>query len=205
MWVVSPVAFAATGEEVYNAKCNICHDSGAGHAPRLNALADWADREKRGRNAMMVSAIKGMPDSAMVAKGGFSELSDAEVRAAVDYMLKRVGFRDHLAVRQVTPPPASTVAARTTGARVDDATLVNRVAEMLKKTLAPDARIELYDGEATVRGLNIRVGARDGVVTLAGALQKSEFIARAQAIAAAVGGVRGVESRLIAAGMLEFD
>ena len=88
---------------------------------------------------------------------------------------------------------------------MDDATLVDRVAEALKTALAPGARIDLYAGEATVRGINIRVGARDGVVMLSGAVEKSDLIPRAQSLAQGVAGVRRVDSRLIAAGMLDFD
>jgi len=197
-------ARAASGEEIYKAKCSSCHDSGAGQSPRVGTRGDWPVREARGRNAMYDSAIKGIPSTAMAAKGGYMELSDAEVRLAVDYMLARVGFRDSVVAPAVAIIPA-VPASSSTGAPVDDATLVTRVAEALKKALAPDARIELYAGEATLRGVNIRVGARDGVVTLSGALEKSDLIPRAGAVAQAVAGVRRVESRLVAAGMLDFD
>jgi cytochrome c5 len=202
--VLSVPAHSASGEEIYKAKCSTCHDSGAGQAPRVSVRAEWLAREARGRNAMMESALKGMPATAMAAKGGFTELSDAEVRQTVEYMLARVGFRDN-AVPAATIAPVAVLAAGNTSAPLDDATLVNRVAETLKKQLAPDARIELYAGEATLRGINIRVGARDGVVTLSGAVEKSEVIPRAQAIAQAVAGVRRVDSKLVAAGMLDFD
>ena len=56
-----------------------------------------------------------------------------------------------------------------------------------------------------MRGVNIRVAARDGVVTLSGAVEKGDVIPRAQAIARSVAGMRSVESRLVAAGMLDFD
>jgi cytochrome c5 len=202
---VHALAHSASGEEIYKAKCSTCHDSGAGQAPRVSVSAEWSAREARGRNAMMESALKGMPATAMAAKGGFTELSDAEVRQTVDYMLARVGFRDNVAAPAVTSAPVAAPTTGNTGVPVDDATLVNRVAETLKKQLAPDARIELYAGEATLRGINIRVGARDGVVTLSGAVEKSEVIPRAQAIAQAVAGVRRVDSKLVAAGMLDFD
>ena len=198
-------AHSATGEEIYKATCSSCHDSGAGQAPRVNARADWPVREVRGRDAMYESALKGVSNTAMAAKGGYTELSDAEVRLAVDYMLARVGFRDNVAAPVVAITPAAPASSGRAGERVDDATLVNRVAEMLKKELAPDARIELYAGEATLRGVNIRVGARDGVVTLSGAVEKSDLIPRAGAITQSVTGVRRVESKLVAAGMFDFD
>lgn len=201
---VPALAVAASGEDIYKAKCSSCHDSGAGQAPRVNVRDDWRAREIRGRNAMYESAIKGIPATAMAAKGGYAELIDAEVKLTVDFMLMRAGFRDNVAPSKsvsVTAVPAVVAGA----AAVDDATLVNRVAETLRKALAPDTRIELYAGEATLRGINIRVGARDGVVTLSGAVEKSDLIPRAHVIAQTVTGVRRVESRLVAAGMLDFD
>jgi cytochrome c5 len=201
---VSGVAQAASGEEVYKAKCSTCHDSGAGQAPRVTVRVDWTEREARGRNAMVESALKGIPATAMGAKGGFAELSDAEVREAVDYMLARAGFRENVAATSTKPTPVAPVVGNA-AAPVDDATLVNRVAEALQKSLAPGARIELHEGEATLRGVTIRVGVRDGVVTLSGAVEKSDLIPRAQAITQNIAGVRRVESRLVAAGMFDFD
>ncbi len=210
-WVPA-AALAASGVTIYQAKCSACHDSGAGQAPRVSVPDDWPARAARGRAAIYDSAIKGIPATAMAAKGGFAELSDADVRAAVDYMLARVGFRDAAATpvaatRDATPPaPAPAAFAASAGAtNDDDAALVNRVAETLRKALAPDARIEWYAGEATLRGINIRVGARGGVVTLSGAVEKSGLIPRAQAVAGAVSGVRRVENRLVASGMFDFD
>jgi cytochrome c5 len=203
--VIHPAAHAASGEEVYKAKCSSCHDSGAGHAPRVTVREDWVEREARGRSAMVESALKGIPATAMGAKGGFAELSDAEVTATVDYMLARVGFRDNVAAAKPAAAPVAPAKPSGSAAPVDDATLVNRVAEALKKALAPNARIEWYEGEATLRGVTIRVGARDGVVTLSGAVEKSDVIPRAQAITQATPGVRRVESRLVAAGMFDFD
>lgn len=201
---VSTLAHAAGGEVIYRDKCSSCHDSGAGHAPRVSVPADWREREARGREAMHASALNGIPATAMAAKGGYTALSDAEVRAAVDYMLARAGFRDRAVTRNAAAAaPAAPPAVA--GAAVDDATLVARVADALKQALAPGARIELYEGEATLRGVTIRVGARDGVVTLSGAVEQSALIPRALAVAQAAAGVRRVDSRLVAAGMLDFD
>lgn len=43
---------------------------------------------------MYEAALKGKPNTAMMAKGGYSELSDAEVKAVVDYMLLKVRYAD---------------------------------------------------------------------------------------------------------------
>lgn len=203
-WLHAP-AHAASGEDIYKTKCSSCHDSGAGQAPRVSVREDWHARETRGRNAMQESAIKGIPATAMAAKGGYAELTDDDVRRAVDYMLARVGFRDPVRAPQTVRAPAAVAGTNPLAAALDDVTLATRVAEAIKKALAPNARIELYDGEATVRGLTIKVGARDGLVTLSGAVEKADVIPRALAVAQSVAGARQVESRLITAGMLDFD
>lgn len=201
---VNASAYGASGEDIYRAKCSSCHDSGAGLAPRVTVREDWSAREVSGRAAMYESAIKGMPATAMAAKGGYVELTDDDVRRTVDYMLARVAFRDNLAAKPAAAAPAVVTTGAATGA-ADDAALVTRVAEALQKALAPASRIELYAGEATLRSLNIRVGAEAGVITLSGAVEKADVIPRAQAITRAVPGVRQVQSRLIGAGMLDFD
>ena len=88
-FLLSSNALAAAGEAVYKSKCSSCHDSGAGQAPRLSVREDWLTREPRGRAAMHESALKGIPATAMAAKGGYAELTDAEVRDSVEYMLAR--------------------------------------------------------------------------------------------------------------------
>ena len=50
---------------------------------------DWADRTASGRDALYANAINGFQGDkgVMPAKGGFMNLSDDEVKAAVDYMV----------------------------------------------------------------------------------------------------------------------
>ncbi len=199
----------ASGEAIYKAKCSTCHDSGAGQAPRVTVRAEWSARETRGRNAMYESAIKGMPATAMAAKGGFTELSDAEVRLTVDYMLARMGFRDNAAVLQVTPAPAAPATAatklQTSNAPVADPVLLQQIAEALRKAFSPGAQIESVDGKLLVRGVNIRVSVRDSVVTLEGTPEKPEVVGKAEQIAKSFRSVRRVDNRMVAAGMLDFD
>ena len=45
---------------------------------------------KQGEDALYTSALKGKPGTAMVAKGGFANLSDAEVKSVVDLMIAKV-------------------------------------------------------------------------------------------------------------------
>jgi cytochrome c5 len=88
--VAAGSAFAATAEETYKSACSTCHDAGVANAPKMGDKAAWAPRVKQGKDAMYKSAIQGKPGTAMVAKGGFANLSDADVKAVVDLMLAKV-------------------------------------------------------------------------------------------------------------------
>jgi len=85
------VAVAATatakpdGKQVYDTTCMACHATGAAGAPKLGDKAAWAPRLKTGVDALYAAALKGK--AAMPAKGGNASLPDADVKAAVDYML----------------------------------------------------------------------------------------------------------------------
>jgi cytochrome c5 len=62
-----------------------CHATGAANAPKYADKAAWAPRIKQGLDALHASALKGK--GAMPPKGGNPALSDAAVRAAVDYLV----------------------------------------------------------------------------------------------------------------------
>jgi len=155
---------------------------------------------------MYVAAVQGVPNTAMAAKGGFSTLSDAEVRAAVDYILTRTGYRDDLVVKRAAPAAVMTVAPQGSAAATDDNTLLKQVAEALRKRLAPaGAQIEAVDGQLLVRGIYIRVGVRDGVVTLQGMPENAKLVPQAEQIAKSVRGVRRVDNKLVGAGTMDWD
>jgi cytochrome c5 len=72
------------GKKVYDTTCMACHSTGAAGAPKFGDKAAWAPRLKTGMDALYAASLKGK--GAMPAKGG-SSLPDAEVKAAVDYMV----------------------------------------------------------------------------------------------------------------------
>jgi cytochrome c5 len=78
-------ARAASGKATYDAVCHVCHGAGVAGAPKLGDKAAWAPRIKQGLAALHANAIKGK--GAMPPKGGNPSLSDADVSAAVDYMV----------------------------------------------------------------------------------------------------------------------
>ena len=76
-----------SGEEVYNSACIACHSSGAGGAPIVGDIAAWQPRIAVGMAALYDSGVNGVPGTSMMAKGGCMSCSDAEIDAAVDYMV----------------------------------------------------------------------------------------------------------------------
>ena len=78
-------AGAGPGKATYDAVCNVCHGAGVAGAPKFADKAAWAPRVKQGAAQLHANAIKGK--GAMPPKGGNPSLSDADVSAAVDYMV----------------------------------------------------------------------------------------------------------------------
>ena len=78
-------ADAGKGKSVYDAACTVCHAAGVAGAPKTGDKTAWAPRLKAGMKALYASSLKGK--NAMPPKGGNLSLSDADVNAAVDYMV----------------------------------------------------------------------------------------------------------------------
>ena len=78
---------AADGKKTYDSVCTACHTAGVAGAPKLGDQAAWAPRIKQGMDALMQSVIKGK--GAMPPKAGNAALSDAEIHAAVEFMVSQ--------------------------------------------------------------------------------------------------------------------
>ena len=76
---------AADGKKVFEGGCIACHGAGVAGAPKFGDKAAWAPRIKTGMDTLYNAALHGM--GIMPAKGGNPALSDADVKAAVDYMV----------------------------------------------------------------------------------------------------------------------
>ena len=120
---------AESGEAVYRDKCAMCHDAGADKAPRIDAREDWKARFSKGREGLVRSAIKGVPGTAMTPKAGFTQLPDAEVAEAVDYMLARPGFNP------------------------EDVALARSVSDALERVGIHGVRAEAADGAVVLTGV----------------------------------------------------
>jgi cytochrome c5 len=79
---------AGKGKAIFDATCTVCHTAGVAGAPKAGDKAAWAPRLKEGMPAVYAIAMKGK--GAMPPKGGNASLSEADVKAAVDYMVSLV-------------------------------------------------------------------------------------------------------------------
>lgn len=86
MVVSSPFAIA-DGAATYNTACVGCHMTGAAGAPKMDDKDAWAPRIAQGSDVLYASALEGK--GVMPAKGGQMQLSDDEIKAAVDYMVEQ--------------------------------------------------------------------------------------------------------------------
>lgn len=84
--LVATQASAAEGKEIYTKSCALCHSA---LSPKLvGDKAAWEPRIKQGTEALVASVIKGK--GAMPPKGGNTSLSEADIKAAVEYMVSAV-------------------------------------------------------------------------------------------------------------------
>jgi cytochrome c5 len=78
------------GRRIWKANCKRCHAYGIEGAPRLGDAPAWAARAKKGVPALIRSVIEGVQGKAggeMPPRAGNPQLSDAEIQAAVAYVL----------------------------------------------------------------------------------------------------------------------
>jgi cytochrome c5 len=80
-------AAAADGKAVYDKVCVACHQVSVAGSPRLGDKAAWAPRLQQGMDTLVQSVLKGK--GAMPPKAGNPALADAEIRAAVEFMVSQ--------------------------------------------------------------------------------------------------------------------
>jgi cytochrome c5 len=76
----------ADGKGIYDKVCVACHQVSVAGSPRLGDKAAWAPRIATGGASLLQSVIKGK--GAMPPRAG-TQLSDAELKAAVDFMVSQ--------------------------------------------------------------------------------------------------------------------
>ena len=86
--VGTAAAAAGAGKALYESACLACHAAGVAGAPKLGDKAAWEPRLAAGIDGLTASVIKGK--GVMPAKGGAAQASDADIRAAVEFMVASV-------------------------------------------------------------------------------------------------------------------
>lgn len=76
-----------SGEEIVASACGTCHREGSNGAPKIGDAEAWRPRLAKGLNELAASAING--HNKMPSRGGFTNLSDADIRAAVSFMASK--------------------------------------------------------------------------------------------------------------------
>ena len=78
-------ATSDVGEKLYKQACAACHVAGVAGAPKFADKVAWAPRIATGMDALVASVVVGK--GIMPAKGGAAGASDADLRAATQYMV----------------------------------------------------------------------------------------------------------------------
>ena len=83
-----PAKPGRSGEAVYNFSCINCHAYGMAGSPKTGDKAAWAPRLVKGTPVLVTHVVNGY--GGMPQKGTCTTCSEAELRAAVDYMLAKL-------------------------------------------------------------------------------------------------------------------
>ncbi len=90
--LAEPAAAPMTGPQVYNVVCMACHGGGIAGAPKTGDAAMWGPRIAQGKDTLYKHALEGFTGAVgfMPQKGGRTDLSDDEIKAAVNYIVEQV-------------------------------------------------------------------------------------------------------------------
>jgi len=113
-WKEPPAPAAAkgadrTGEEIVNLACAKCHATGEHGAPKIGDSAAWTPRVAKGLATVTQAALKG--HGGMPARAGMADLSDVEVKRAIEYMFNSGLVKASASASAPTPAPAAAAPA----------------------------------------------------------------------------------------------
>lgn len=77
------------GKAVYEKACKFCHSTGVMGSPKLGDKTDWKERIAKGMDTLVDHSINGFQgkNGKMPPRGGNPDLTDGQVKAAVQYMV----------------------------------------------------------------------------------------------------------------------
>ncbi len=81
------VLAADAGATLYESNCKVCHDAGLLNAPKYGDKMAWSTRLTKDKETLYMHSTKGFNKMPAQAVNG---VTDAQVKAAVDYMLASV-------------------------------------------------------------------------------------------------------------------
>jgi cytochrome c5 len=97
------MAAERSGKQVVDAQCSKCHATGKGGAPKIGDREAWAPRLKQGMDTLVMSAIRG--HGSMPPRGDKADLTDGEIRNAINYMFNPASAAAKPAAK-ASPAPA---------------------------------------------------------------------------------------------------
>jgi cytochrome c5 len=82
----------ALGKKIYQSTCNACHGIGIVGAPKFGDKEAWKSRVAQGMKTLFSHALNGFQGKTgvMPPKGGATNVSDTDIKAAVAYMVSKV-------------------------------------------------------------------------------------------------------------------
>jgi cytochrome c5 len=80
-------ASPADGKQIYESVCSACHTAGVASAPQPGSDAFKQRMDAKGMDGLVASAINGL--NVMPPRGGRTDLSDEDIRAAVAFMAEQ--------------------------------------------------------------------------------------------------------------------
>ena len=137
-----------TGEQVFQAVCKKCHESGLAGAPKFGDKAAWAVAIKSGYDVLIQHAINGLQQQGKVMppKGGNPDLTDTEVARAVVYMANAAGatFKEPAA-------PATTAVATTSTSPIASAAAATPATPLAAAPATAAAPLDMKTAEAMMQ------------------------------------------------------
>lgn len=138
-----------TPKSIYDASCAGCHGTGVLGAPKLGDAAAWAARSANGGLDGLVRRAVAGTDKGMPPKGGRAELTDAQIRAVIEYMMAGGSGSGAAATAAAAPaaaaPAPTAPAPRAPGAAAAEVNTFNRLLRPQARFNRPAAESGIHD------------------------------------------------------------
>lgn len=164
--VPSVTVAAVDGKKVVDTFCASCHSIGLLGAPKLGNAPDWQPRIEKGMDQVYNRAMNGF--NSMPARGGNPNLTDAEIKAAVDHMIALNKVESSAAKEPAKPvkaEPKKAAEVKVVKKEVKKANNFNRLLKPASERNPPPALDGIHDPEN--EGTHILLAPRDSFSSMA--------------------------------------